>query len=461
MEDPVSPLPAIQQICDSRSELFTPEKAATEWLLELPRKELVLSPEAIGRAFLLQAAAVYAPSQTAKCSNFCFFVPSHFLPDHGLVLGTIHLRSDRETSDKMPKLYKSDLRDSIQDHRGFDATLARFVLDLPAGRLYYLSRSLDGNLTAGSLTFGSAGLTEMTVGSVASDGSLLARLCVQQMCPFCALRGPSCSLNSCSCPVAMRRRLLGSRVSLSSWSHLLQLGRSSYNASCSYAVKDAFMLEPGPLPLRNNVGFAFAADSRVLTARASYINHLTVLTLSVLAPLETPTSETPVHETEPSQSTNGTFMDIDDLTSLDVTPTDSIEVLAGEILDWSLVPGTTSSTGSQDSVPAAKRPVPGRATRTIASSGRGRRAKSPPVCPVCSKRFAKHHNMQRHIAATHVGLRQFECEQCPATFTQAGNLKRHRQTVHEHRRPFVCEHCGAEFGSLTNLTRHKACKHEK
>jgi len=51
----------------------------------------------------------------------------------------------------------------------------------------------------------------------------------------------------------------------------------------------------------------------------------------------------------------------------------------------------------------------------------------------CSRSFASTHNLRRHVSATHLGIRRFECDTCYASFSSKQNLNvhkfRHRRTA--------------------------------
>jgi len=73
-------------------------------------------------------------------------------------------------------------------------------------------------------------------------------------------------------------------------------------------------------------------------------------------------------------------------------------------------------------------------------------------CGVCFKRL-KESSMKQH-SRTHAGLRPFKCEVCSARFTRRADVDRHHKVLHKKVRPFQCEICKKRFSTRRLLRRH-------
>lgn len=72
--------------------------------------------------------------------------------------------------------------------------------------------------------------------------------------------------------------------------------------------------------------------------------------------------------------------------------------------------------------------------------------------PGCDRRFGRKENIKSHVQ-THLGDRQYKCEDCGKCFVRGHDLKRHAK-IHTGDKPYVCE-CGNVFARQDALTRHK------
>lgn len=72
--------------------------------------------------------------------------------------------------------------------------------------------------------------------------------------------------------------------------------------------------------------------------------------------------------------------------------------------------------------------------------------------PGCNRRFGRKENIKSHVQ-THLGDRQYKCEDCGKCFVRGHDLKRHAK-IHTGDKPYVCE-CGNVFARQDALTRHK------
>ena len=70
----------------------------------------------------------------------------------------------------------------------------------------------------------------------------------------------------------------------------------------------------------------------------------------------------------------------------------------------------------------------------------------------CGKRFGRKENIRAHIQ-THLGDRQFKCNDCGKCFVRQHDLKRHAK-IHSGQKPHVCP-CGQGFARHDALTRHR------
>lgn len=72
--------------------------------------------------------------------------------------------------------------------------------------------------------------------------------------------------------------------------------------------------------------------------------------------------------------------------------------------------------------------------------------------PECSKRFGRKENIRAHVQ-THLGDRQFKCNDCGKCFVRQHDLKRHAK-IHSGVKNHVCP-CGMSFARQDALTRHR------
>lgn len=72
--------------------------------------------------------------------------------------------------------------------------------------------------------------------------------------------------------------------------------------------------------------------------------------------------------------------------------------------------------------------------------------------PGCGKKFGRKENIRAHIQ-THLGDRQFRCNDCGKCFVRQHDLKRHAK-IHSGVKPNVCP-CGMSFARHDALTRHR------
>ena len=70
----------------------------------------------------------------------------------------------------------------------------------------------------------------------------------------------------------------------------------------------------------------------------------------------------------------------------------------------------------------------------------------------CGKKFGRRENIKSHIQ-THLGDRQYKCNECLKRFVRQHDLKRHAK-IHSGERPHVCL-CGHGFSRHDALTRHR------
>ncbi|KAH9519437.1 hypothetical protein Btru_002625 [Bulinus truncatus] len=80
------------------------------------------------------------------------------------------------------------------------------------------------------------------------------------------------------------------------------------------------------------------------------------------------------------------------------------------------------------------------------------RHEKPFVCLMCGKRFASHHQWNKH-KRSHTGEKVFECKVCLSQFQDPGSLKSHKH-IHKGEKLFICEECGLQFISQTLRKNH-------
>ncbi|ORZ18407.1 hypothetical protein BCR41DRAFT_286942, partial [Lobosporangium transversale] len=81
-------------------------------------------------------------------------------------------------------------------------------------------------------------------------------------------------------------------------------------------------------------------------------------------------------------------------------------------------------------------------------------------CSICEKTFSRPYNLRSH-RATHAGIKPYECtyksetgELCNWRFARRHDLERHMSSRHAFDKPFKCKGCGAECGRNDSLKRH-------
>ncbi|CAG9311540.1 unnamed protein product [Blepharisma stoltei] len=74
----------------------------------------------------------------------------------------------------------------------------------------------------------------------------------------------------------------------------------------------------------------------------------------------------------------------------------------------------------------------------------------------CDKSFNSKYNLKRHINATHIGIKKFNCEVCSKKLVSKQNLTEHMYT-HTGEKPFRCEEpgCGKSYRQSSQLSVHK------
>ncbi|KAF2237311.1 hypothetical protein EV356DRAFT_421947, partial [Viridothelium virens] len=70
----------------------------------------------------------------------------------------------------------------------------------------------------------------------------------------------------------------------------------------------------------------------------------------------------------------------------------------------------------------------------------------------CAKKFGRRENIKSHVQ-THLGDRQFKCNECQKCFVRQHDLKRHAK-IHSGDKPHICL-CGNGFARHDALTRHR------
>ena len=67
--------------------------------------------------------------------------------------------------------------------------------------------------------------------------------------------------------------------------------------------------------------------------------------------------------------------------------------------------------------------------------------------------------MNNHVASVHEG-RKLKCNLCDHSFTEKGSLNRHIKASHEGMKPFKCNICDTSFAQKGNLNNHFLSVHE-
>ncbi|WKX92480.1 hypothetical protein Q1695_010479 [Nippostrongylus brasiliensis] len=80
------------------------------------------------------------------------------------------------------------------------------------------------------------------------------------------------------------------------------------------------------------------------------------------------------------------------------------------------------------------------------------------VCQICSQKFAKQSNLNRHIKKQHpirIEKAVLDCPECSCVFSNHRTLTRHRRAVHDAAfPPFCCDVCNRTFLKETQMRRH-------
>ncbi|XP_024086163.1 zinc finger protein 699-like isoform X2 [Cimex lectularius] len=74
-------------------------------------------------------------------------------------------------------------------------------------------------------------------------------------------------------------------------------------------------------------------------------------------------------------------------------------------------------------------------------------------CDACGKTFLTKRGMEKHIQATHMGIRH-RCQLCGKQVTCAQSLKNHMK-LHTGEKSYVCSACGKSFSCMTGLVVHE------
>jgi hypothetical protein len=79
----------------------------------------------------------------------------------------------------------------------------------------------------------------------------------------------------------------------------------------------------------------------------------------------------------------------------------------------------------------------------------------------CKKSYCSAFNLKRHVEASHLGIRKFNCEVCGKSLSSKQNYIDH-QFTHTGEKPYVCEFpdCGACFRQMSQYFIHLQM-HEK
>jgi len=435
-------LRALRKFCRN-TDTLNDGTAALEWLLQPPRRSMTLSPESVRNAFMYRSyynvpdADIPLLLKGLLPPSIChLMVPCHFLSE--CVLGVVFERMP-DFATGQPTACGMPPEDDIfhDDTLGFDSVLSHFVYEYRTSRFLMLSRAEGGHVSFGGVQLRQHGLRDMHGGRVFPDGSVMA-MGSKSLCQYCSQRYHQPDV--CECPPAMADRMEGRTVSLQSWDQLLDLGRGFdlfYNG-----YKGCFLPDVIPMPVDLSLGcmfvdYHFVADSEIMDVRSSYLNHVTVETLSIVL---NPSASRDFELVEGSHEYLMMGPDDDgflDEWALEHLSGDSEEAVLGE---WISMDGEA---GSKNEKPVRRR-------------GRPRQRY---ICGVCGIEFPKSHSLKRHVAAIHEQKRANKCSDCDLTFTQLANLKRHRQSVHLGVKPFSCDICGSAFGQRANLQRHRQSKH--
>ncbi|VDB84908.1 unnamed protein product [Peniophora sp. CBMAI 1063] len=78
----------------------------------------------------------------------------------------------------------------------------------------------------------------------------------------------------------------------------------------------------------------------------------------------------------------------------------------------------------------------------------------------CSYR-SKKHLVKRHIEATHMNIKRFQCSWCGSTFTQRSNAENCHINTHSGESPHACAHCDLRFKDPSKLHKHLSRDHSE
>ncbi|KAI0322432.1 hypothetical protein OF83DRAFT_1167490 [Amylostereum chailletii] len=79
--------------------------------------------------------------------------------------------------------------------------------------------------------------------------------------------------------------------------------------------------------------------------------------------------------------------------------------------------------------------------------------------PTTCQYTAKKHLVKRHIEATHMNIKRFECSWCFKTFTQKSNVAGCHLNTHSGEAPHECEYCDERFKDPSKKHKHMARFH--
>jgi len=394
--------------------LFGEGDAVTRWLLMPPRTEMSLSPPDLCSSFVSCAQFGKADDPRAQ-KLFSLIIPALYLSAEGFVLGYVF--SLNLFAHGLPECCRRDPLDMFLE--GFDSHISRFAFNTRTGQMYELARGPDSTLNYVTMSLHRYGFAYHKAATVFPDGKLLAMKSVP-VCPFCSERSGAADACECAGPIA--HRLYGPKVVFSSWQQVLDLGRAHNFTSPGPKIVPIDGVEPfsGPIPSPRAIDYLFSpSNASLCDIRTSYLNYLTVTTLSVMV--------------EPLGAAY-----------------DSLLGIEGDPLEPA--PPSNGAIGNDD-VKSTSPWVSETVVEDVHLSASAGIRKSF-QCPKCGAVFRKSTNLWRHVSAIHERKRAHRCRECGLTFAQAGNMKRHWQNVHERKKPFECASCPQAFSQRANLARH-------
>jgi uncharacterized Zn-finger protein len=87
--------------------------------------------------------------------------------------------------------------------------------------------------------------------------------------------------------------------------------------------------------------------------------------------------------------------------------------------------------------------------------------KFPCTEPGCTKSFTRRYNLSAHLRC-HRSEKPFACTECPLKFARKHDLTRHIRSLHEHKRNYgPCPTCHAYFTRSDALARHLKVEEER